>query len=325
MRERWGTLSVKDHVSDTPLVTEVLLFDRLVVPVPEWNDAQSVQRWKTEGWQPEQLHDCLDILRVKTDTADGLALAVPWDQTKEDRFTQAMSTAAAIATQQREPDKPYYCDPFNMTRQLIRDEFLPALPRGVSKAWPVANFASADQFREQLPNDTIGRNVHFALTMSHEFLTPIGKDINHDMLRRAVDLSTSDAFRGKRQAFYSWQEGIVEENISDEKAIEEMEQQLKALDEATRRAFRETITKYVFTLVPIGLALLGAHIEASEHARLIAGSAGIAELIRFWKFDRRRNISSGDCDGAAMIHDARKVLPLERDKAVPRGTTTDRV
>lgn len=314
MRERWGTLSVKDHVSEAPLVTEVLLFDRLVIPVPEWQDAQSTQFWKTEGWQPEKLHSCLDILKVNTDATDGLALTIPWDRAKEDRFTQAMSTAAAVATQQREPDQPYYCDPFDMTRQLIRDEFLPALPKGVSKAWTVANFASSNQFREAMPDKSTSRNVRFALTMSHQFLTPIGKDSNHEMLRRAVDLSTSDGFRRKRQAFYSWQEGVIEENISDEKAIEEMEQQLKALNEATQHAFGDTMTKYVFTLLPIGLALLGASFDASEHARLIAGTAGIVELIRFWRFDRKPDVSGGDFDGAAMIHDARKVLPLERDR-----------
>ncbi len=92
-----------------------------------------------------------------------------------------------------------------------------------------------------MPNKSTSRNVRFAMTMSHQFLTPIGKDPNHEMLRRAVDLSTSDGFRRKRQAFYSWQEGVIEENISDEKAIEEMEQQLKALNEATQHAFGDTM------------------------------------------------------------------------------------
>jgi len=38
MRERWGALSVRDHVSNAPLVTEVLLYDRLIVPVPDPDD-----------------------------------------------------------------------------------------------------------------------------------------------------------------------------------------------------------------------------------------------------------------------------------------------
>ena len=30
MRERWGAFSVRDHVSEAPYVSEVLLFDRLI-------------------------------------------------------------------------------------------------------------------------------------------------------------------------------------------------------------------------------------------------------------------------------------------------------
>lgn len=34
MEERWGTLSVDDHNDTEKLIQDVLLFDRLVVPVP---------------------------------------------------------------------------------------------------------------------------------------------------------------------------------------------------------------------------------------------------------------------------------------------------
>jgi len=39
MRERWGTFSVRDHVGDAPFVSEVLLYDRLVIPVPDPKDS----------------------------------------------------------------------------------------------------------------------------------------------------------------------------------------------------------------------------------------------------------------------------------------------
>jgi hypothetical protein len=43
---------------------------------------------------------------------------------------------------------------------------------------------------------------------------------------------------------------------------------------------------------------------------LIAGTLGIVELTRFWKFDRKPVIADGDLDAAAMVHDARKLLSL---------------
>lgn len=98
MRERWGAFSVRDHVSDAPFVSEVLLYDRLIIPIPDPNDNLAEVSWAHEGWKPNVLRDCLDVLKVKTDKADGLALTVPWDNSKRERFKSRMSMAAALAT-----------------------------------------------------------------------------------------------------------------------------------------------------------------------------------------------------------------------------------
>src|SRR6266849_10590731 len=67
MRERWGAFSVRDHVSDAPFVSEVLLYDRLIIPIPDPNDNLAEVSWAHEGWKPDVLRDCLDVLKVKTD------------------------------------------------------------------------------------------------------------------------------------------------------------------------------------------------------------------------------------------------------------------
>ena len=46
MRERWGTYSVRDHLSDAPYVSDVLLFDRLVIPVPD--NPMAKEDWEGE-------------------------------------------------------------------------------------------------------------------------------------------------------------------------------------------------------------------------------------------------------------------------------------
>src|SRR5262245_6702252 len=125
MRERWGAFSVRDHLTDAPFVSEVLLYDRLVIPVPPTDKSQD-EFWAT--FEPERQKSCLDILKVKTAEQDGLSLTVPWDASKRDRFKNRMSAAAALATQRRAPEQLHYMDPFEMTRQLIKDEFRPALP-----------------------------------------------------------------------------------------------------------------------------------------------------------------------------------------------------
>lgn len=307
MRERWGALSVRDHVSNAPLVTEVLLYDRLIVPVPDPDDNLAESNWHTQGWQPELLHQCLDLIGVKTDTNDGLALTVPWGNSKRARFRTKMSMAAALATQQRNPEQGYYMDPFDMTRELVKNEFRPALPPGVSKAWILAAYSSAEAYK----TDGSGRATQLALSISHHFLAPKASDPDRQMLKRAVDLANTDAFRHKRARFYEWQEEIIENDISTEKAIEELEQRLLEYNKATKSAFGEVLEKYVFTVIPIGLGLAGAVMAGPGPGLLLAGTSGLVELARFWKFDRKPVIDNGDLDAAAMVHDARKVVSLQ--------------
>jgi hypothetical protein len=310
MRERWGALSVRDHVSDAPLVTEVLLYDRLIVPIPPPGDKTAEKYWTKQRWEPDVLNECLDILKVKTEKQDGLALTVPWDESKRKRFKSRMSMAAALATQQRNPEQTYCMDPFEMTRELLKDEFRPALPPGISKAWTAANYPSAQRFRRDNSDKAAKRRTQLALSLSYHLLTPTRSDPKHKVLKRAVDLATTDDYRRKRTRFHEWQEEIIEENISNEKAIQELDHLLKAYNEATRKAFRNVVARYAFTVIPIGLGMGGAAIAKSEPGLFIAGASGLVQLTRFWKFDRKPVIANGDLDAAAMVHDARNVWSL---------------
>ena len=55
-REVWGTYSVRDHLREHPWAADVLLYDRLVVPVPpepgDPRDPAEWARWQDNGWQP---------------------------------------------------------------------------------------------------------------------------------------------------------------------------------------------------------------------------------------------------------------------------------
>jgi hypothetical protein len=104
MRERWGAFAVRDHVSSAPFVTDVLLYDRLIIPISDPADPLAKASWEGRKWQPELLDDCLRILKVKTENQDGLALTVQWDALKRERFKNQMSLAAGLAAQHRAPE-----------------------------------------------------------------------------------------------------------------------------------------------------------------------------------------------------------------------------
>ena len=68
----WGTFSVRDHLQPWAFVAEVLIYDRLVVPVPPEGDDDEEQRWVTERWDPARQRALLEIL-------GDLAVQVEWD------------------------------------------------------------------------------------------------------------------------------------------------------------------------------------------------------------------------------------------------------
>lgn len=306
MRERWGTFSVRDHLTEAPFVTEVLLYDRLVIPVPPI-DAQQEPFWRE--FNPELQAKCLEVLHIKTEETDGLVLTVPWDESKRKRFANKMSVAAALATQQRHPDQQHYVDPFEITRQLIKDEFKPALPQGVSHAWPVAAFSSAKSYEAAVAegNREFAQR-RLAVQIAHQFLTPSSPDAGQELLKRAVDLSMSDAFRQKRANFYQWQESVFDDDLTDDKAIEELEARLKKYNEAIAKAFKDVHIRYAYTVIPIGITLTATILSGALPAIVLAGAAGLIQIARFAKFDRKPKVEAGDLDGAAMIHDAQQVL-----------------
>jgi hypothetical protein len=71
--ERWGSLSVNDHVDTQALVANVLLYDRLVVPImTEQVDRDERAYWISRGWDP-------DLQQRRLETLEDLAIRRPRD------------------------------------------------------------------------------------------------------------------------------------------------------------------------------------------------------------------------------------------------------
>ena len=286
----WTFYSVLDNV---------LLYDRLVIPYPPDSERP---RWVAQGWKPDRLEVCLEIL-------GDLAIPVPWDEHKRDMFkTRYMAAKSADFDARNLADaKQMNYDPFYLTRMLLSADFLPQLPRGVSKVWAVAAYPSESAYRKDYTSDAQQkREETFGLVLTHRFLVPkaVGKSDN-DLLKKAVKLATRDDFKEKRAQLYRWQEEIIENDIPDDKAIEEMEDYLKQYNDIVKRAQGEVYWKFAFTVIPIGLSIAGATLITP----LIAAGAMVS-LAKFVKFDRRPVIKAGECEAAAMFYDIRKSFKI---------------
>ena len=110
-RETWAVYSVRDHTVPYAFVADVLLYDRVRMPVPSPDDHQ---RWQDQGWQPERQAALLEALEDRVQP-------LVWDAKQRDRWSQSYQAAKDSALETAP-------DAFTMTRmQLIE-----ALPRSVT-------------------------------------------------------------------------------------------------------------------------------------------------------------------------------------------------
>lgn len=316
-RQRWGTFSVVDHLLARPFVADVLLYDQLVIPVPA--DGNDRERWEKIGRNPSRLDACLKILGP---LAQHATWGAPQHEMFKTRFaaTQAVafdtSTLAGIQTQGG--------DPLYVTRMLLAKEFLPKLPSDVTSVLAVAAYPSRSACQKEIPFSllqtpssqvTQARRERLGYLLRYRFLVPSGDGrTDMDLLREAVDLAADDDFQTKRAVIHRWQEDIISQGISDDRAIREMEHFLKDYTKYMQGKIRKGRWRWAHMLASAGLGLgLGVAAVAAPMVAVPAGVAAAAvgaaaPITQFVLFDRDEPTPSGESATAAMFYSARHVL-----------------
>ncbi len=127
MKEVWATYSTRDHLAPKAFVADVMLYDRLVIPVPDEGDEA---HWR--DWNIERQKQLLNILGKR-------AVRVAWDANWQAKWKSQMEAAAAIGN----ATSP---DAFRMTPSVL----LERVPETVTGVAAVATFASAAEMRSAM-------------------------------------------------------------------------------------------------------------------------------------------------------------------------------
>jgi hypothetical protein len=80
-RQRWAAFSVRAHKDLASLASDVLLYDRLVLPVPA--DEAERRRWFRNDWDP-------DVIALRYVQAAGLIYTVPWTEELRAEYNEAV-------------------------------------------------------------------------------------------------------------------------------------------------------------------------------------------------------------------------------------------
>ena len=238
-KQVWGTFSVKDHTEPGAFVTDVMLYDRLVLPVPPDDDERA--RWEERGWQPARLEALLQILGDR-------AVPVKWDHHRQGTWRTRYEAGKGVSNET--PDYAF---------AVSRTELTQGLPPHVTGVQAVPSFSSLQEAEAELglKPSTEGQVLAGGAAVSilaHEFLVPHDPDDrSDDCLRAAVEIASDPSYRRKRASFWRWlREYYDDENMCHPAAIrdavEDMEALLEEQREIVRKAKVNTISQYAFAI-----------------------------------------------------------------------------
>jgi hypothetical protein len=264
--ELWATYSVKDHYMPRAFATDIMLFDRLVFPVPEKaevdgypigpgpvtreRNAAEWERWKNEHSDPAGQARLLEWL-------DPVIRRLPWSS-EIPLHEKYRAEAAKLAAR----ELPDYA--FQATRTVLTRD-LPAYVTGVAAVGPA--YRSVEEIRcdlnirasgEGLPGGTL------AAVLAWEFFAPDPDDMrltDEQLLKESVAFVTGNTeFQRRRTAFIDWQQRflrpgagggpLVTDAESVRRAVEEMSDLLADANKASNRLTLRKVARYAFRLAP---------------------------------------------------------------------------
>ena len=293
--ETWGTYSVRDHCRPRAFVADVLLYDRLVIPYPP-NEAE-VERWKTSGWDPDRLKNCLQIL-------GDLAVPVPWDEERQEQFKDRWSTAKNL--------DPYYISSLQTKLEFevkVPKEFIPT---GVGAIRPIAAYQSWDDFKASFNPQPVtvvqrGDAGRLMAVLAHEFLVPEDPQADDlENLEQATAIAKDEEFREERNVFHKWLDEKIRTRALEPDVVTELSKKIRAFKWAKRIDRVRPVAKYAhwtLELLPPTAALVGVpwHVAAAGEAAVRFASFGL---------ERLGDASVQQPTPAALFYDAQKRLGL---------------
>ncbi|MBK5124392.1 hypothetical protein IQ288_31645 [Burkholderia sp. R-69980] len=292
--ERWGSLSVSDHIDAASLAANVLLYDRLVIPVmAEQPDRDVRAYWNAHGWDP-------DLQAKRLEQLGELAVWRPWNAARRDVFKTRMSELSA------EQFDAQNIDDFHMTRMILAQERVTEKLPGVQHVQVIAAYNSADAIRQDfLVDDFKGNLSTQALLLGRRLAVPV-LDNPEETLLLARDLSRDAEFRRKRAALFEWQEPLALRGIGPEAIVERLAEMSDAYNTQVKAATRKVYWKFAFTVFGIGTGFAtggAAALATGGLTALAAGGAAALALIQFVTLDSKPAIEPDTSRPAAMFHD----------------------
>lgn len=271
--ERWGSLSVADHNDVAALTANVLLYDRLVLPMfTEANQRQGqteLEYWQNAGWNP-------DLQQKRKEQLGELAIACAWDDAQ--RYT--FSNRFAAASQMNEEVSGEMITRTLLTENQDQYEF----PKGVSHADIFVAYHSQQDAQDEIPfteadPQYLGPEAQVGILLAHEFDIP-AIDEPEIALREAIGLGKESEFRKKRAELYNFQMTCLQRGMKPKAIVAELRELNQELADFMQKQKIATYKRTGFMLAQVSLGIIGG-----TFFHPLAAVGGLLSIWQFAAFD----------------------------------------
>jgi len=302
--EIWGTFSVRDHQKERAFVAEVLLFDKLVIPVPPKDEPEQLEWWNS--FDPERQKRMVGILGKA-----GLVKPVEWKQWRRDHWQQQWKESRAEFAEQTRKDLA-----FEMTAMMLMEDEVPAHATGKIAA---STYTSLQELEDELEIEPVEKRPEplpghlVSAIVGRKLLIPEAQGHNDfELLEEAVAVAGRDDYREARRDLHKRLRRFVDEDdktdlesiraaVTDmDRIITEMRmiRRKKRLWSGVRRAM-------FFTQLAMSIPLAAVPILAIGNAAIALGAYTASEKLSAINEGKR-------AASAAMLLDARSGFDLSK-------------
>jgi hypothetical protein len=310
VKRLWACYSVADHRVPRPFVADLLLYDRLVIPVPSDDDRD---RWEGNDWDPDGLDRLLNILGP-------YAERVEWSKTLRERWAHLRNDPGALVK-----DVDQRLGALQATR-LVMSEQLQAKATADGDVRGVAVYAKPDRFdvrwrwrlglpfrrKESVmePGVLVEAGKPLSLGIEErarvvvtELAVPDDKEhSDEEVLQRTVEFVSRADVAEKRAALHEFIASLGED-ISLETTVSEVDDLVTALNEVARIHAHASRAR---GFVHVAAAMEGVMaIRLPWVAALQEPTVAVGEVFIQQHFDAPE---PAGLDGAALLAEAKRAL-----------------
>ena len=318
-RRLWGCYSVADHLGHHAFVADLLLYDRLVVPVPSADD---LARWE-ERWDPERQARLLEIL-------GNFAEPIEWNGILRRRFSEGSARRFAedvdainsfAATPEHEREDHYALSRMILARQLakavlkekgdVRAVAVYAQPDRFAREWELTGkppfLRRATRLRPGALREVVGvvpkDQQNLAKVVISRLVVPDEGKTDEEVLKRTVDLMSHAEVPRRRAAFHALLASL-NADLRHDTIVAEIEDLLKAFNESIRRHSMAWRMRIALQFVTTGMGVAALWVPPVGVAT--GPTAAIAETAIRSRWERPGD--QAELDAVALIAEAQDAL-----------------